>query len=282
MTATPDTPSAPPEYIPPPVARAPEPSTNRRFATWRSISALILREMSATYGRSPGGYAWMILEPALGITLLTMIFSAGFKNPSLGTNFAMFYATGLVPFQMYATISSSLSTAVKASKSLLAYPGVTFFDTLIARLLLSVLTQALVSYLVITTIRIMYETQTVLRFGIILEGYGILIFFSVAVGLINGFLFMRYDLWARVWSIITRPLLFISGIIFLWENIPEPYQSWLWWNPLVHCIAWIRSGFYVGYDVPFASPLYVCIVSGVVAVTGMLFLSRHYRDLLEL
>ena len=282
MTATPDTPSVPPEYIPPPVARAPEPSTNRRFATWRSISALILREMSATYGRSPGGYAWMILEPALGITLLTMIFSAGFKNPSLGTNFAMFYATGLVPFQMYATISSSLSTAVKASKSLLAYPGVTFFDTLIARLLLSVLTQALVSYLVITTIRIMYEPQTVLRFGIILEGYGLLIFFSVAVGLINGFLFMRYDLWARVWSIITRPLLFISGIIFLWENIPEPYQSWLWWNPLVHCIAWIRSGFYVGYDVPFASPLYVCIVSGVVAVTGMLFLSRHYRDLLEL
>lgn len=283
MTATPDTPSVPPEYIPPaPVARAPEPSTNRRFATWRSISALILREMSATYGRSPGGYAWMILEPALGITLLTMIFSAGFKTPSLGTNFAIFYATGLVPFQMYVTISVSMSTAVKASKSLLAYPGVTFFDTLIARLLLAVLTQALVSYMVIAAIRMMYETQTVLRFGTILEGYAILVFFATAVGLMNGFLFMRYDLWARIWSIVTRPLLFVSGIIFLWENLPEPYRSWLWWNPLVHCIAWIRSGFYVGYDVPFASPLYVCVVAGVVSVAGMLFLSRHYRDLLEL
>lgn len=224
----------------------------------------------------------MILEPALGITLLTMIFSAGFKNPSLGINFAIFYATGLVPFQMYGTISANMSMAVKSSKALLAYPGVTFFDTLIARLLLSVLTQALVSYLVIAVIRTIYETQTVLRFGIILEGYAILIFFSVAVGLLNGFLFMKYEIWARVWSIITRPLLFVSGVIFLWENIPEPYQSWLWWNPLVHCIAWVRKGFYVGYDAPFASPLYVCIVAGVVGVTGMLFLSRHYRDLLEI
>lgn len=300
MTATPDTPSrtAPAQptahtpapltaedvtyEVPPPVARAPDPSTNRRFATLRTISALVLREMSATYGRSPGGYVWMILEPALGITLLTAIFSAGFRNPALGTNFAIFYATGLVPFQMYVTIAGSVGNAVKASRSLLAYPGVTFFDALMARLILTVLTQALVSYVVISAIRMIYVTQTVVEFDTILVGYSMLIVFATAVGLMNGFLFMKYEIWARVWGIISRPLVFISGVIFLYDNMPEPYRGWLWWNPLVHCIGVIRSGFYIHYDALYASPLYVFTVSAIVGVTGMLFLSRHYRELLEL
>ncbi|WP_428929900.1 ABC transporter permease [Marinibacterium sp. SX1] len=286
MTATSDPSSPrspiPEELIPPPVAMAPPPSTNRRFATWRTISALILREMSATYGRSPGGYAWMILEPALGIIVLTAIFSAGFRTPALGTNFAMFYATGLVPFFMYGAISNSVSGAVRSSRSLLAYPGVTFFDTLIARFLLTVLTQALVSYIVISFIRTVYDTQTVVDFGTIMTGYGMLIAFSTAVGLMNGFLFMKYELWGRVWSILTRPLVFISGVIFLYDSMPDPFRGWLWWNPLVHCIGTIRAGFYIHYDALYASPLYVFLVSAVVGVTGMLFLSRHYRELMEL
>lgn len=285
MTATPDTPPSSPipdDYIPPPVAVAPEPSTNRRFATWRTISALMLREMSATYGRSPGGYVWMILEPVLGILVLSLIFSAGFRTPALGTNFAMFYATGLVPFQMYTSITSNVGAAVGGSRSLLAYPGVTFVDTLLARFLLTALTQALVSYIVIAMIRTLYDTQTVVEFGTVLTGYLMLTCFGTAVGLMNGFLSMRYQLWGRVWSIVNRPMVFISGVIFLYDSMPEPYRGWLWWNPLVHCIGVIRSGFYIHYDALYASPLYVFVVSGVVGMTGMLFLSRHYRDLLEI
>ena len=45
----------------------------RRFASLRAIAALVLREMSTTNGRSPGGYLWAILEPAAGIALLTIV-----------------------------------------------------------------------------------------------------------------------------------------------------------------------------------------------------------------
>ncbi len=285
MTATPDTSTSSPipdDYIPPPVAMAPQPSVNRRFATWRTIMALMLREMSTTYGRSPGGYAWVILEPALGILALTAIFSAGFRTPALGNNFAMFYATGLVPFQMYVAIASSTAGAVKNSRSLLAYPGVTFIDTLLARFLLTALTQALLNYIVIAFIRTIYDTRTVVEFGTLMVGYSMVICFGAAVGLLNGFLSMRYELWGRIWSIVTRPLVFVSGVIFLYDSMPQPYRGWLWWNPLVHCIGTIRSGFYIHYDALYASPLYVFIVSAIVGVTGMLFLSRHYRDLLEI
>jgi ABC-type polysaccharide/polyol phosphate export systems, permease component len=59
------------------------------FASFRAIMALILREIATTYGRSPGGYVWAVLEPAAGIALLTLIFSAGFRSPPLGTVFSL-------------------------------------------------------------------------------------------------------------------------------------------------------------------------------------------------
>ncbi len=275
--------AAPAGYVPPPpVAMAPLPSTNRRFTAWRAISALMLREMSTSYGRTPGGYAWEILEPALAIGLLTAIFSAGFKTPPLGTNFAMFYASGMVAFQMWSKLSQNVASAVTYSRPFLAYPAVTFFDTLAARFLLALLTQAIVSYLLIFSIRKIYDTQTVVEFGVIFKGYALTVFFALSVGLMNAFLFQKYPLYKNLWTITSRPLMFVSGIIILYDSMPEPYRSWLWWNPLVHCIGIIRSGFYIHYDAAYASPVYVLTVSGLVGVIGALFLIRYIHELLEI
>ena len=63
---------------------------NSSFRFVRTILALILREMSTTYGRSAGGYIWAVLEPAAGIALLAFAFSLALRAPSLGTNFALF------------------------------------------------------------------------------------------------------------------------------------------------------------------------------------------------
>lgn len=83
--------------------RAPVRKT-RAFASLRTISALVLREMATTYGRSPGGYIWAILEPVGGIALLSILFSLAFLHPALGSNFQLFYASGLVPLTVFTSI----------------------------------------------------------------------------------------------------------------------------------------------------------------------------------
>ena len=103
----------------------------RRFASIRTIFALMLREMITTYGRSPGGYLWAVLEPAAGIALLSLVFSVGFRSPALGVSFAMFYATGMVPFVFFNDINLKVSRALLFSKPLMAYPTVTFVDAIL-------------------------------------------------------------------------------------------------------------------------------------------------------
>lgn len=240
----------------------------------------MLREMQTTYGRSPGGFIWAILEPAAGIALLSFIFSLGFRSPALGNAFPPFYATGLVPFLFFNDVSGKIAGSLTFSRQLLAYPSVTYMDALLARIFVNVFTQLLVGYIVFFGILFFYDTQGGLDLTRVGISYLMVIFLSVGVGTINCLLASRFPLWQRAWSILTRPLFLVSCIFFLFESIPEPYQNILWYNPLVHVIGMMRAGFYTNYDATYTSVGYVTGLSLVLTVVGLVFLRRYHRDIL--
>lgn len=252
-----------------------------RFATMRTITALILREMASTYGRSPGGYVWAILEPALGIALLTLIFSIGFRTPKLGDNFAIFYATGLLPFSLFTTVSNVVAQSVNYSRALLSYPRVTYVDAILARLILCVLTQLLVSFLIIAFIRTIWDTRTVLGLDRTLIAYSLTILLGLGIGLLNCFLFTMYPIWQQAWSILMRPLFLLSGIIILFETVPEPYSTFLWYNPVIHLVSENRASFYLQYEAAWVSYTYVIGVALICGLAGLILLHRFHRDMFE-
>ena len=251
------------------------------FPTTRTIFALMLREMSTTYGRSPGGYIWAVLEPAVGILLLTAIFSAAFRTPPLGVNFPIFYASGLVPFTLFLTVNGKMGIALLFSKPLLEYPTVTFVDALLARFLTNVITQLMVAYVIIGFILIAYATQTILDMPRIILGFTMAASLALGIGTMNCFLISRYPVWQQIWSIVNRPLFLISCVFYTFETIPAPFNDYLWWNPIVHVVGVTRSGFYSYYDAAYASPLYVFGLSIGLTCFGLLFLQRQYKDLME-
>ncbi len=253
-----------------------------RFGTMRTLCALILREMTASYGRSPGGYLWALAEPVLGIALLSAIFSVGFRSPLLGTNFPMFYATGLLPFLMFSDLSAKTAQAINYSKQLLAYPRVTFIDAILGRFFLNFLTQFLAGAIVLGGIVLIFDTRTTFEVGNVLSALAMAGALGLGIGTFNCFLMSMFPIWQRVYSILTRPLLLISAVIFTLESIPEPYRGWLWYNPIVHIVGLLRAGFYHSYDASYAMPVYVYSIAAVFGLLGLLFLRRYHRDILEL
>ena len=253
-----------------------------RFSTMRVIVALMLREMATTYGRRPGGYIWVVLEPIAGIVLMTALFMAiGLRNPSLGTNFAIFYATGLLPFNTFTNVSSKLAQALKYSNRLLDYPRVTVVDALLSRFLLNILTQVLVAYVLLGGILFFQDTGTQLVLSHIVLGFAMTAALALGVGTLNCFLTSMFQVWASFWNVVTRPLLLLSGVMLVVEHLPQQYRDWLLWNPLVHVVAEVRSGFYHGYEPSYVSPAYVFGLSLVTCVLGLLLLWRFHRQILE-
>ena len=252
---------------------------HRRFASLRAISALILREMQTSHGRSAGGYMWAIAEPVGGIVLLTMIFSTGFRMPPMGTNFAIFYATGVVPFMAYLDVSGKVAGSIRYSKPLLAYPAVTFVDALIARILFNSITQILVAVLVFTGIFWFMDTRTDPQLDQVALGMLMALLLAAGVGTINCFMFEAVNWWQPLWGILMRPLFLVSCIFFIFDDIPQPYRDWLWWNPLVHVVGQMRHAFYPSYAGDYISYAYVFGLSLVLLVLALTFLGRYHRDL---
>lgn len=266
----------------PPAARPRAPS-NGLFRMIRTVAALILREIATTYGRSPGGYVWALADPILGVALLTVIFqyALGNTDPLLGTSFPLFYASGYLPFQMYHDLSTKMAQSLRFSRPLLAYPAVTFVDALIARLILNTMLHVFVFTVLVGGIAIVQRIPLVLDVSVVLQAMGLAALLGAGVGTMNCFLIMRFPVWERAWSILTRPLFLMSGIFFTYELMPGVVQDILWWNPVLHIVGLMRRGIYGVYPANYVSEPYVITLSLFLLLMGLLLMWRRYRDLLE-
>lgn len=255
--------------------------TNAVFLNaFRSIGALVLREMGTRYGRSPGGYIWALAQPLGVIILLSFAFSLLSKTPSLGTSFMLFKATGFLPIQAFNNISSTVGGALRYSKSLLLYPRVAWIDAFIARSLLNTLVIWVVSILILTGIVVFEDIRIVLNWPKVLLAGALATMLGLGLGCLNGYLFARFPVWINVWSIFTAPLFLISGVIFLYENMPPFAQTILWYNPLLHVTGIMRDGFYTAYSPSYISVPYVLTCALIPMVLGLLLLRQFHRDLL--
>lgn len=254
--------------------------SSRRFRAFRSITALVLREMASRYGRSPGGYIWAIVEPVAGIALLSIAFALILRNPPLGTNFPYFYASGLIPFFFFASISVQIATALQYSRALLSYPVMSFVDALAARFLLNGLTQLLIMVIIIAAIVMIFNLNPIINWPQIFLATAMLVALTIAIGTLNCFLFNIFPVWQQIWAVINRPLFIVSGIFFIPENLPMQAREIFYYNPMAHVISQFRKGLFDTYDATYVSPLFVFTVSMITGGLGILLLLRNYKDIM--
>lgn len=248
---------------------------------FRTIAALMLREMSARYGRSPGGYLWALVVPTGGIAIMALGFSLVLRSPPLGDSFMLFYATGMLPFTQFTDLDSVVARALRYSKALLAYPAVRWIDALLARFILNLLTKLLVTGIVLTSILAISDTRTFVDAPTIIMALSMAAALGFGMGALNCALMGLFPVWEMVWSIITRPLFLASGTLLLYRDLPSNIQAILWWNPLLHIVGEMRAGFYPMYDSSYVSPAYVFGVALTLMALGLLLVRRHHLTILN-
>ncbi|WP_245243007.1 ABC transporter permease [Pararhodobacter sp. SW119] len=250
-------------------------------ASFRATTALMLREMSTRYGRTPGGYLWAIMEPLGMIILLSFAWSLLARAPSMGTSFFLFKGTGLMVLQTFVVLGGQVGHALIFSKPLLRFPRVTWVDAILARFLLNMTVVFAVTILILSGIMIVEDIRTVLGWGPILQAMSLAAALGLGVGCLNAYLFMRFPVWQQIWSIITRPLFLISGVIIIYEDMPQMAQNILWYNPILHLTGMMRDGFYPMYRPDYISTTYLGICIMLPMTFGLLLLRRYHRELLN-
>ncbi|WP_057461066.1 ABC transporter permease [Pseudovibrio sp. POLY-S9] len=242
----------------------------------RVIGALVLRETRTAFGDTQLGYLWAIVNPALSTLVLVLIFSSIGRSPAFGTSFALFFASGILPFQTYSKLSSSLMTAVSSSKGLLSYPLVKETDILVSKYILITLTYLMIIIVFFTMIIWGDGSPLPVRPEQCAAAFIFLTLLGFGAGTTNTVLFRLWPTWKQLESIISRPLFFLSGIFYVPSDFPTQIVRLLAWNPVLHGIEWFREGYYGNYDsiVLDKSYLLTCIV--ILLLVG-LFGERLYR-----
>lgn len=252
----------------------------RSFPALRAMFALMLREMATAHGRTRGGYLWAVVEPVAAVALLALVFSVAFSQPPLGRSFALFYASGYLPFMVYSDLAQKIGVALRFSKPLLAYPAVTWWDALCARFVLNVLTHVVVIVLVLGALLLADARSPRPDIPQVMTGIGLAAALGFGTGALNAYLFEAVPAWERLWAIANRPLFILSGVLFLPDAVPGSYGDWLLYNPLVHVVGALRAGIYPGYDAAWVDAGFVLEVSAIALLPALVLLRAHARDLL--
>ena len=252
-----------------------------RFQRLRVLFALVVREMSTRYGRSYGGYFWAIAQPLGSILLLNFVFSFTMRSPALGTNFPLFYATGVISYYFFSKISGSVSAAVSTNRGLLRYPVVSPLDAIFAKFIIDYVTMLIVGVLLIGGIVLFFRLPVTFEPLLALAGVTMAGLLGLGVGTVNCTLFGLFPTWRNIWTVATRPLFLCSGVIFIVESMPFQMRHLLIYNPILQSIALARTGFYGSYDPYYVSCPYVLGIALGLFTVGAYLLRRYEGWLLD-
>ncbi|WEX10245.1 ABC transporter permease [Chelativorans sp. AA-79] len=235
----------------------------------RVIGALVLRETRATFGTSQIGYLWAIIVPAAGTMILVLLFSAIGRHPPFGASLALFFATGLLTLEFFNKLGDSLMTVFEANRALTAYPLIKGADFLFARAILIAATYALIMSLFFSALIALDLADVPAHPMDLMEAFSVTLLLGFGFGATNAVLVSLWDSWRHVEKILTRPLIFVSGVFYVPSALPTRVIDWISWNPVLHAVEWLRSGYYVNYDTRVLDKTYILAVALCLTFAGL-------------
>lgn len=251
------------------------------FQVLRDVTfGLLIRELKTRFGSYRLGYAWALLDPLLMISLFSAIFGMRSQSGFGGVPVQVFITAGYLPFMFFNKVVSQLKSAVNANMGLFCYRQVTPFATFVARFILESIIGLVVGViLVLGLMWFGFDAIPSDPLEVILV-YCLLMIFSFSLGIVFCVLSSLFKEADKFLSLIMMPLMFISCVMYPLATVPTQFQHWFLWNPLVHAIELIRSGWIAGYASPNVSWVYLSAVTLVLLTFAMSCYRLSHRRLI--
>ena len=222
--------------------------------------ALFLRELNMKMSVGKAGLFWLFFEPFMQVSMF-MIMRVYIRGTG-ASNYdpAIFMASGFIAFNMFSKILQGSLGAFTGNKGLFNYKQVKPIDTILARVLVNMfITSIIIMMFLFVGFFFQYENLKPENLLVVFFGYlwFILFSFSVSLPLAIGNTF--YDSIGKVVGIFTFGLMITSAVFFPMISIPPQYQELLLYNPLVHFMELIHSGYIYELDDRFVDYRYMAL-----------------------
>lgn len=250
------------------------------LATWH---ALFLREAVARLSTGRAAWMWLFFEPVIHVVFLLYMFTVIHIRTVAGIDTAVSLIIGLVFIFMFKRTSTQAQNAISANLALYTYRQVKPIDTVIVRALLEGFLSLLIGLLLAIGANF-FGIKFIPIEPILLMGSFInLWLLALGLGLIGAIGILLIPELEKIIRLTQTPIYLTSGAIIPISTIPEPYQHWLLFNPIVHSMESARKSMSIYYHTsPEINFFYPAAFSLVSLFLGLLlhirFVSKVYKS----
>jgi capsular polysaccharide transport system permease protein len=243
----------------------------------RVVATLILREARTRFGHSRLGYLWALAEPVGFILILSSLYSVFGRHANMGVNLFFWFFTGIIPYFLFNNLRTQAGQAVAANRAFLFVPLIKPMDTILARASLELLTSLMVFTVLMTLFYAVGLAELPVNPLDLFGAIATLFLFGFGFALVSNVMSSMLESWHHVMNILMRPQYLISGVFLDVEKFPSPLRDILLYNPIWHCIAWFRLGFFPDYSARAdVDPVYALTCSVTLLLIGLL-MERLFR-----
>lgn len=263
-----------------PPRRLVEPPTflEASWIQWRTIVALVLRDIRSRYGESRIGFFWVLLEPFLHIGILAVVFQFTMHgSPPMGQDFFLFYFTGVMPYLLLSHLAMHLAHAVKGYRHLMQIPTITPVDLLLSRAIVEVFTTGLIFLIFLGLFHAAGVDATPVAPQNVVLAFAVTWVLGTGIGFVLAALAEFGAAAESMMSIVLRLVYFASGIFYVPGKLPVFARDILVWNPFLHLVDLMRVGFFETYDPPWLDVPYSITCAIVVLLLGMTSVATLHR-----
>ncbi|MCB9659666.1 MAG: ABC transporter permease [Sandaracinaceae bacterium] len=229
------------------------------YSQLRVMQALALRETRTRFGNHQLGYVWALLEPLVWIGTFWGMFHLANKAPPTGMDMVTFLATGVIPYDIFSKTTDRCAAAIDANKGLLFYPQVHPLDIVFARAGLEFATYFVVLIVILGGNALVTGEFAIEDPLMVAQGLALASLLGTSLGLVFAAMSVENNLIDRVRGPLMRPLFWTSGIFFTLNSLPLAAREVMLWNPVLHCVEFVRSGFFESYHGQYMSGRYVLL-----------------------
>ncbi len=206
----------------------------------RVIGAVLMRELHTRYGRENIGYLWLIGEPLMLGSVIALLHS-GYPSHGVIHPVAL-TVVGYTIFIMFRGIVNRAEGTLHGNLPLMYHKMVSVFDIALARALLELAGTFLAFSVLMAVIISVGYAQFPVRPLYLLAGIIYIFFFSfgIAAMIIGG----THDnrLLERLVHPFTYFMVPLSGAFYQVQWLPQPYRTYLLYNPFPHMFELVRYG----------------------------------------
>jgi capsular polysaccharide transport system permease protein len=240
------------------------------------IWALMMRELHTRYGRDNLGFLWVMAEPLLFCTAVTILWSITKGRYEHGIKVVAFTITGYMPLLLWRHALFRSLFCFRSNASLLYHQQITALDLLFSRVVLEIFGCA-IAYL---TVAFIFFTLDLYEFpkdwGLFYLGWMYHIFYALGTALIMACVTEMYEWTDKLIGPVSYIMVPLCGFLYMVDWLPQRAQKLALFLPSVNAYELVRAGQFgtdvrVHYDLGYLN--FVCL--GMVAV-GMI-MCRHVR-----